>query len=104
MTDPEKSKTSVIKIVQELLIAQKGDADVTPSMIGEMIDRVLFMNPNWGKKLDRDGVTDELIRRFSIWVGEDATLMDNAGHVPWLTQERKTDWRYWQRYREWQEG
>ena len=104
MTDPEKSKTSVIKIVQELLIAQKGDADVTPSMIGEMIDRVLFMNPNWGKELDRDGVTDELIRRFSIWVGEDATLMDNAGHVPWLTQERKTDWRYWQRYREWQEG
>ena len=83
MTDPKKSKSSVIKIVQELLIAQKGDADVTPSMIGEMIDRVLFMNPNWGKELDRDGVTDELIRRFSIWVGEDATLMDNAGHVPW---------------------
>jgi hypothetical protein len=103
MTDPEKSKASVIKIVQELLVAQKGDANVTPFMIGEMIDRVLFMNPDWGKELDRDSVTDELIRRFSIWVGEDATLMDNSGHVPWLTQERKTDWRYWQRYREWQE-
>jgi hypothetical protein len=102
--DIEKQKSSVIKIVQELLIDEATGADVTPSMIAEMIDRVLVMKPAWGTGLDRASVTDELIRRFSVWVGEDATLIDNAGHVPWLTSERKTNWRYWQRYREWQEG
>lgn len=100
----EESKKSVIKIVQELLVAQNTDAEVTPGMIGEMIDRVLLLNPAWGSGLDRDAVTDELIRRFSVWVGQDATLVDNTDHVPWLTPDRKRDWRYWQRYREWQEN
>lgn len=100
----EESKKSVIKIVQELLVAQNSDAEVTPGMISEMIDRVLLLNPAWGSGLDRDAVTDELIRRFSVWVGEDATLVDNTDHVPWLTPDRKRDWRYWQRYREWQEN
>src|SRR5690606_17874631 len=99
----EKNKSSVIKIVQELLVAQNTDSDITPGMINEMIDRVLLLNPAWGIDLDRSAVTDELIRRFSVWVGEDATLVDNTDHVPWLTPERKNDWRYWQRYREWQE-
>src|SRR5690606_7161408 len=99
----EKNKSSVIKIVQELLVAQNTDSDITPGMINEMIDRVLLLNPAWGIDLDRSAVTDELIRRFSVWVGEDATLVDNTDHVPWLTPERKNDWRYLQRYREWQE-
>lgn len=104
IADIEKQKLSVIKIVQELLIDETNGVDVTPSMIAEMIDRVLIMKPAWGIGLNRASVTDELIRRFSVWVGEDATLIDNAGHVPWLTSERKIDWRYWQRYREWQES
>lgn len=104
MADNGEGTQSVIKIVQELLVAKKGDFEVTPTMINEMINRVLLMNPDWESGLDRNIVTDELIRRFSVWVGEDATLVDNAGHVPWLIPERKADWRYWQRYREWQEN
>lgn len=94
----------VIKTVQELLATDMSEAEVTPFAINETINRVLVMSPAWGIELDRAAVTDELIRRFSVWVGEDATLVDNAGHVPWLTPDRKVEWRYWQRYREWQEG
>lgn len=94
----------VIKTVQELLATDIGESEVTPFVINEAIDRVLVMSPTWGVELDRSTVTDELIRRFSVWVGEDATLVDNAGHIPWLTPDRKEEWRYWQRYREWQEG
>ena len=93
----------VIKTVQELLGTDTDETEVTPFSINEAINRVLIMSPAWGKDLDRVAVTDELIRRFSVWVGEDATLVDNAGHVPWLVPSRKEEWRYWQRYREWQE-
>ena len=58
------------------------------------------MMPKWGDGLDREGVTDELIRRFSLWVGQDSTLKSEAGHEAWLTAARKKDWRYWQRYSE----
>lgn len=100
----EENKWKVIKIVQELLLDEKGDLDITPAMINGVIDRVLMLNQKWGAGLDRDAVTDELIRRFSVWVGEDRVLTDGTNHVPWLTAERKQDWRYWQRYREWQES
>ena len=36
---------------------------------------------------------DELIRRFSIWIGQDAMLRNNQGHMDWLTAARKQDWR-----------
>lgn len=64
---------------------------------------VLKIMPNKAEGLDRESVTEELIRRFSVWAGDDSSLEDQSGHEPWLTSERKKDWRYWQRYREWQE-
>ena len=36
-------------------------------------------------------------------IGHDTSLVNNIGHEPWLTAERKSNWRYWQRYREWEE-
>ena len=64
---------------------------------------VIRMNPKWGEGLDREGVIDELIRRFSLWIGQDTMLRSDSGHVPWLNASRRREWRYWQRYREWLE-
>ena len=61
------------------------------------------MKPNWGDGLDRTAATDELIRRFSIWIGKDSTLKNEQGHVAWLNSARKKGWPYWKRYREWME-
>ena len=93
----------IIKFVQELLLDEGEKAAITPAVINEKIDMVLAMQPVWRDGMDRTAVTDELIRRFSLWIGRDAALENNEGHKDWLTAERKQDWRYWQRYREWLE-
>lgn len=99
----EENKWSVVKFVQEMLAEEKGTIAITPQIISEMIDTVLKIMPRKAEGLDRDSVTEELIRRSSEWVGDDSFLVDMDGHEPWLNPERKKDWRYWQRYREWQE-
>lgn len=97
----ENNKWSVIKIVQEMLAA---DVDKSAVNISKKIDLVLQIMPEKREGLDRQAVIDELVRRYSVWVGDNSTLINNEGHVQWLTPERKKDWRYWRRYREWQEG
>jgi hypothetical protein len=99
----EKQQT-VVKFVQELLLYEQDRSQISPSLIGQKIDLVVAMQPAWGVDLDRVAVTDELIRRFSLWIGNDTTLQNDKGHVPWLTSTRKQDWRYWQRYRDWLES
>ncbi len=102
-TTAEENKQRVVKFVQELLLDEDDRSAITPALIAEKIDMVVAMKSNWGEGLDRDAVTDELIRRFSLWLGQDTTLKSDAGHEPWLISSRKQDWRYWQRYREWLE-
>ena len=73
---------------------------MTPDLISEKIDLIVSLHANWRDGIDRQAIADELIRRFSVWIGRDATLRNNEGHKDWLTQAHKRDWRYWQRYRE----
>lgn len=97
----EGTQQKVVKFIQELLLDEPDRASITPVLIAKKIDLVIKLNPKWGEGLDHAAVTDELIRRFSLWIGQDAMLKSDAGHLPWLNSARKTDWRYWQRYREW---
>jgi hypothetical protein len=99
----EENRQRIVKLVQELLLDEDDKGTITADLIAEKIDLVIAMKPSWGNELDRAAVTDELIRRFSLWIGEDVTLKSEAGHEPWLNASRKRDWRYWQRYREWLE-
>ncbi len=104
MNDPiDANRQRMIKFVQELLLDLPDRTSVTPALISEKIDQVTAMMPTWGHGLDRQAVTDELIRRFSLWVGDDATLSSETGHEAWLTAARKKQWLYWQRYREYLE-
>lgn len=100
----ENNKERVIKFVQELLLDEGENVEATPALITEKMEMVLGMNPRWGEGVERCDVIDELIRRFSMWIGQDAKLTSNEGHVPWLNAARKKEWRYWQRYSDWLEG
>ena len=102
-TAAQENRQRVVKFVQELLLDEEDRSAITPTLIAEKIDVVVRLKPRWGEGLDRDAVTDELIRRFSLWIGKDATIKSEIGHEPWLIASRKQDWRYWQRYREWLE-
>ncbi|WP_119157871.1 Z1 domain-containing protein [Caldimonas tepidiphila] len=97
------SYDKVVKFAQELLQDEEDKAQVTPALIETLIDRVLQINRRWADGLDRQAVTDELIRRNSQWIGQDTTLTDSTDHEAWLDPARKRNWRYWQRYREWLE-
>jgi hypothetical protein len=99
----EANKQSVVKMVQEMLQRKADKSSITADMIAQNIEMVLGIMPDWRVDLDQETVSDELIRRFSIWIGKDSLLINNEGHEPWLKPERKREWRYWQRYREWQE-
>lgn len=85
------------------LLEEENRSAVTPSKIAEKIEIILMMQPSWRPDLDVEAVVVELVRRFSVWVGESAVLRDDSGHQDWLVANRKKDWRYWQRYRDWQE-
>lgn len=99
----ESHAQKVVKFVQELLLDEPDRSRIGPVLIAEQIDVVLRMKPAWGEGLDRLAITEELVRRFSMWVGRDGTLKDETGHVAWLDTARKHDWRLWRRYREWLE-
>lgn len=103
MASPADTMQSVVKLVQELLSHEHDHSAITPDVINQNIDLVLTMKPAWADGLNRQAVSDELIRRFSLWIGQDTTLKNMVGHQAWLNSERKKDWRYWQRYREWLE-
>lgn len=93
----------VLKMTQALL-EEEERASVTPTLIAEKLDVVLAMKSTWRAELDVQAAIDELVRRFSVWVGESSILKDNTDHEDWLTAARKRDWRYWQRYRDWLEA
>lgn len=65
----DDNKWSVVKFVQEMLAGVADKSTITPTLISGKIDMVLALMPQWGAGLDRAAVTEELIRRFSIWVG-----------------------------------
>lgn len=102
-SNTNQTQQKVVKFVQELLLDEADRTAITPALISEKIDLVIRMNPKWAEGLSREAVIDELIRRFSLWIGQDATLRNNVGHIPWLNAARQREWRYWQRYREWLE-
>jgi hypothetical protein len=103
VTSAEDTRQKVVKIAQELLLDEEDRGSITAELIAEKIDLVLRMNPKWGIDFVHTSAVDELIQRFSVWIGRDTKLIDNAGHVPWLDAARKRDRRYWPRHRSWLE-
>src|SRR5262252_8679413 len=73
-TVSQDNQQKVIKFVQELLLEEEDRTKITPDLISEKIDMVLRLSPKWVEGLDRTQVTEELIRRFSLWIGQDAIL------------------------------
>ena len=103
MAIPKELEPQIVKFAQ-LLLADAEAGSVDSLRIDEAIDQALTVKPAWAIGIDRVAVKDELIRRYSVWIGEDTMLKSEKGHVAWLTTDRKAGWRYWQRYREFLES
>lgn len=100
--DNDKNLLSVISIAQTLLMQEKDKSAITPALIAAKVEIAAgLVAPR--RDVSTPAATSELIRRFSLWIGKDSTLIDHEGHVAWLEASRKSNWRYWQRYRGWLE-
>ena len=99
MNDTEKQFTDVVSVAQTLLRKQKDKGDITPLVIKEKVMLAAGMLAgDLDEPFDVERAINELVRRFSHWIGKDSSLQDDEGHIQWLNAVRKKDWRYWQRY------
>ena len=94
--------SSIVSIAQILLRKEQGKGnEITPLLIAQKLDTAALTDP--GADFDKGAAIEELVRRFSHWVGKESTLKSTIDHLDWLDSERKKDWRYWgrlQRYLE----
>jgi hypothetical protein len=102
MSHNKANLNGVINITQTLLMREKDKSVITPSFIQEKIKLALSLDPSMAEGVDINDAVEELIRRFSRWIGTDTSISDRQSK-PWITAERKQDWKYWQRYSTWLE-
>ena len=102
----QKAFDSILSMAQNMLrlAAERARSPVTPEMIETELTKLSIMMEDDFAFVDRDALVDELIRRSSRTVGENATLSSGEDHVAWLDAERKKGWTYWQRYSEYMEA
>ena len=96
---------SILSMAQNMLrlAAERAQSPVTPEMIEKKLTKLASVMEDDFVLVDRDALVDELIRRSSRTVGENATLSSCEDHIPWLGAERKKGWMYWKRYSEYME-
>lgn len=101
----QKAFDSILSMAQNMLrlAAERAQTPVTPEMIEKELKKLAIMMEEDFALVDRDALVDELIRRSSRTVGENATLSSRDDHIAWLDAERKKGWTYWQRYSEYME-
>ncbi|MAY63168.1 MAG: endonuclease [Rhizobiales bacterium] len=102
----QKAFDSILSMAQNMLrlAAERAQSPVTPEMNEKELTKLSIMMEDDFALVDRDALVDELIRRSSRTVGENATLSSGEDHVAWLDAERKKGWTYWQRYSEYMEA
>ncbi|MGA7453983.1 MAG: hypothetical protein WBW73_22835 [Rhodoplanes sp.] len=92
--------TDALFIAQTLIQRRAAEVPLTREMFAEEVARALAVEPRWRQTVDNDALCRELETRFNIWIGQERALVNNEDHRAWLTAERKEDWRYWSRYRQ----
>lgn len=106
MTLPnQKAFDSILSMAQNMLrlAAARAQSAITPEMVEhELTNLAGWMSEDFAL-VDREALVDELIRRSSRTVGDNATLSSGEDHVAWLDAEHKNGWTYWRRYSEYME-
>lgn len=101
MPELSTSTATALSIAQSLLVAEKDKGPITAGLISEKVAiAASVVAPGNEDSVDKAAAVAELIRRFSLWIGQDTALSDTTGHEAWLNTARKKDWRYWPRYRD----
>ena len=101
MSEFSTATATAVSIAQSLLVADKDKGPITAALITEKVCvAAAVVAPGKEHSIDTAAAIAELIRRFSLWIGQDTALSDTTDHEVWLGAARKKDWRYWPRYRD----
>ena len=102
----QKAFDAILSMAQNMvrLDAERVQSPITPELIDKALNKLAILMEDEFVDVDRDAVSDELIRRSSRTVGVNATLSSGEDHVAWLNADRKKGWTYWQRYSEYMES
>ena len=97
MDNPNKASMSSVVSIAQILLRKEQDKgnEITPLLIARKLDTAALTDPD--ADFDKAAAIEELVRRFSHWVGKESTLKSTFDHLDWLDSERKKDWRYWGR-------
>lgn len=101
----QRAFDSILSMAQNMLrrASEREQTPVTPEMIERELKKLELVAADDFDEIDRDALVEELIRRSSRTVGDNATLSSGEDHVPWLNADRKKGWSYWRRYSEYME-
>jgi hypothetical protein len=87
-------------IAQTLIQRRAAESPLTREAIAEEVERALAIDPRLRKTVDAAALCREFETRFNIWIGQERTLVGDDDHEAWLNADRKQDWKYWSRYRQ----
>ena len=85
MSHNKANLNGVINITQTLLMREKDKSVITPSFIQEKIKLALSLDPSMAEGVDINDAVEELIRRFSRWIGTDTSISDRPVSYTHLT-------------------
>lgn len=102
----QRAFDSLLAMAQNMLrlSAERSQTFITPELIESELNKLKLIMEYEFNLVDRDLLLEELIRRSSRTVGDNATLSSGEDHVPWLDADRKKTWTYWRRYSEYMEA
>lgn len=94
-------RQQALEIAQIMLAGRKAAGQlVTPDLIRDVVADVERIAPVAAMTAEGAWITDELERRFRVFVGRGIILEDRSNHIEWLPIRRKEiAWNFWPRYR-----
>jgi hypothetical protein len=94
-------RQQVLEMAQIMLAGRKTQGQViTPDVIQGVLHDLGAIAPFIKDPVENTWLTQELERRFKVFVGKGTILEDRSDHVEWLSVRSKDiAWEYWPRYR-----
>ena len=88
----------IVSVAQTMLRMRYPNVAVGRDEISSVVNECASLLPNGLPEEIKARIISELETRVVINVGKPTRIVDEKGHIPWYSGERKTDRRFFQRY------
>lgn len=88
----------IVSVAQTMLRMRYPNVALGRDEISSVVNECASLLPNGLPEEIKARIISELETRVVINVGKPTRIVDEKGHIPWYSGERKTDRRFFQRY------